>query len=178
MRIISGSLRGRIIKSPGRGNEVRPTTDRARETLFNILFNRYDFTDRNCLDLFCGTGSLGLEFLSRGGGHCTFVDLNTETVKENINALGMQDKSEFKRSDAIRYLESVINGRFDFIFADPPYKYDHYGKIIEKSSLLSTRLIIEHDKFFSVPDEFREKVFLNKKIGISNFTFFDFTKKL
>jgi 16S rRNA (guanine966-N2)-methyltransferase len=174
MRIISGIFKGRIIKSPSHKSDVRPTTDRARETLFNILCNRINFNNKICLDLFCGTGSLGLEFLSRGGSYCTFVDLDTRVIKDNLALLNLSDKYNIIRNDAVKYLILNSDKKFDIAFADPPYKYSNYGKLLEVISKFRLLFILEHDKSFIVPDNFKNKLFLYKKIGISQFSFFDF----
>jgi|WetSurMetagenome_2_1015567.scaffolds.fasta_scaffold08139_4 16S rRNA (guanine966-N2)-methyltransferase len=174
MRIISGIFKGRIIKSPSYKNDVRPTTDRARETLFNILTNRINFENKKCLDLFCGTGSFGLEFLSRGGSHCTFVDIDTGVIKENTALLNLNDKYNIIRNDSVKYLIINSDKKFDIVFADPPYKYSNYLKLIEAVSKFRLIFILEHDKNFIVPDSFKNKLFLHKNIGISQFSFFDF----
>lgn len=174
MRIISGIFKGRLLKSPSGKNDVRPTTDRARETLFNILCNRYDFKNKTCLDLFCGTGSFGIEFISRGGKTSNFVDLETRTVKENIVNLKIENCCYIYKNDAIRYLLSNKTNKFDFVFADPPYKFNNYSKLIEAVSDLSDIFILEHDKNFIAPEYYKEKMFLSKKIGISQFSFFYF----
>jgi 16S rRNA (guanine966-N2)-methyltransferase len=178
MRIISGIFKGRIIKSPSFKSEVRPTTDRARETLFNILFNRINFENKICLDLFCGTGSFGLEFLSRGGSYCTFVDSDTRVIKENSALLNLDNIYDIIRNDAVKYLIMNSDKEFDIAFADPPYKYSNYGKLIETISKFRLIFILEHDKSFIVPDNFKNKLFLHKKIGISQFSFFDFNLTL
>jgi 16S rRNA (guanine966-N2)-methyltransferase len=174
MRIISGIFKGRILKSPSAKDEVRPTTDRARETLFNILYSRFAFDGKKCLDLFCGTGSFGLEFISRGGLECKFVDLDTRVVKQNIDMLNPDSKCTVIRNDAVKYLTANKEEKFDFVFADPPYKFDNYVKLLESVSVISGIFILEHNKYFSVPDEFKNKLFLQKKIGITIFSFFDF----
>jgi len=176
MRIISGIYKGRILKSPISDTEVRPTTDRAKETLFNILANRYSFEDKYCLDIFCGTGSLGIEFISRGGAGCTFVDSDIKTVKQNISLLKLENNIHAIRSEAIMFLKANTEKKFDFIFADPPYSYTRFADFLTAVSVYKTVLILEHDKSFSAGAEFDRNVFLTKKIGVSNFTFFDFNK--
>lgn len=174
MRIISGIYKGRIIKSPSSKKDIRPTTDRARETLFNILSNRLDFENKICLDLFCGTGSFGLEFISRGGSKSTFVDLDTKVIKENVSLLNLNDNCNIIKNDVVRYISSIIKNKFDIAFADPPYKYKHYEKFLKEISEFKLLFILEHDKNFVVADDFKNKLFLQKKIGISLFSFFDF----
>jgi 16S rRNA (guanine(966)-N(2))-methyltransferase RsmD len=176
MRVISGIYKGRILSSPISDTEVRPTTDRAKETLFNILTNRYSFEHKYCLDIFCGTGSLGIEFLSRGGAGCTFVDSDLKTIKQNISLLKLENNSHSVRSEAILFLKANTDKKFDFIFADPPYSYKKFADLLPAVSVYNSILILEHDKNFSAGAEFEEYVFLTKKIGFSNFTFFDFNK--
>ncbi|MCX6165728.1 MAG: RsmD family RNA methyltransferase [Ignavibacteriae bacterium] len=174
MRIISGIYKGRTLKSPSSKIDIRPTTDRARETLFNILSNKIDFENKICLDLFCGTGSFGLEFISRGGRECTFVDFDTRVIKENVSLLNLNGNFNIIRSDAVKYLSSNKKNKFDIAFADPPYKYGYYGNLLEEISIFKLVFILEHGKNFVVTDDFKNKLFLQKKIGISLFSFFDF----
>lgn len=176
MRIISGIYKSRNISSPTGKSEVRPTTDRARETLFNILSNRFDFDDKSCLDLFCGTGSFGLEFLSRGGRMCTFVDLDTKSIIKNISLLNLKNNYNIIKNEAVRFLSSLKATNFDFAFADPPYRYSDYDKLLDGISKLDLIFILEHDKNFSVSSDLKNYLFLQKKIGISEFSFFDFKK--
>lgn len=174
MRIISGIYKGRTIKSPSGKKDIRPTTDRARETLFNILTNRIDFENKICLDLFCGTGSFGLEFISRGGSKCTFIDLDTIVIKENVSLLNLKDNYNIIRNDAVKYLASCKGNKYDIAFADPPYKYRYYVNLLKEISEFKLLFILEHDKNFLVTDDLKNKLFLQKKIGISLFSFFDF----
>lgn len=178
MRIISGIYKSRTLKSPLNKNDVRPTTDRARETLFNILSNRLEFEDKKCMDLFCGTGSFGLEFLSRGGYKCTFVDFNIKTVKENIKNLNLKNNYEIIKNDVLKYLSKLEINCFDIAFADPPYKYKYYDKLLENLIRFNLLFILEHDKNLLIPEKFKEKLFLQKKIGISIFSFFDFKQTI
>lgn len=179
MRIISGIYKGRILKPPSGINEVRPTTDRAKETLFNILCNRYAIEEKTCIDLFCGTGNLGIEFISRGGSKSIFIDTDIKSVKENVALLNLGDKAEIIRSEAVRFLHNQNNkGNFDFAFADPPYKYKYYTDFISAISAYKTILVLEHDKSLIIPEDFGKNVFLRKKIGVTNFTFFDFKNNI
>ena len=87
MRIISGIFKSRLIKSGKNIKNLRPTTDRSRESLFNILTNHIELNSKTCLDLFCGTGSFGLECISRGAGKVYFVDKRIDIVKKNVDVL-------------------------------------------------------------------------------------------
>jgi 16S rRNA (guanine966-N2)-methyltransferase len=119
MRVVAGRLGGRTIASPpSRSRAVRPTSDRARETLFAILG---DVTDLRVLDLFCGTGALAIEAISRGADSAVLVDRHTALAKRNVTELGIADRCELVRSDAIRYLRRSRE-RFGLICCDPPYR--------------------------------------------------------
>jgi 16S rRNA (guanine966-N2)-methyltransferase len=176
MRIISGKFKSRKLKTPGKDQKVRPTTDRARETLFNILNNRIDLKDTECLDLFCGTGSFGLECISRGSQKCTFVDKDIRLVKENINALGVNGFCEAVRGDVLNFLQcnKALSG--NLIFCDPPYNFDKYDELLELLKISGALVIIEHDKKFIPGNDTASFLIITKKIGITNFSIFDFKK--
>ena len=136
MRVISGTARGRKLKEPS-GTEVRPTSDMVKESIFNVV--QFDIEGRHILDLFAGTGQLGVEALSRGAKSAVFVDISPEAVKlikENILLCGFSDASTVRRSDALNYLEHC--GTFDMIFVDPPFNTNLAVKTLDK--------IIEFDK--------------------------------
>tara|TARA_B100000902_G_C27322387_1_gene925603 strand:- start:6185 stop:6706 length:522 start_codon:yes stop_codon:yes gene_type:complete len=140
MRIISGKHKGRKLTAPSK-LPVRPTTDRAKEGLFNILENRYDLKNREVLDLFSGTGNISYEFGSRGCGKITSVDINKyciSYISKTSNNLDMNIKTV--KEDCIKYLQKT-NTKFDFIFLDPPYNYKKHGSI--KDIIFSRGLIRE-----------------------------------
>jgi len=117
MRVISGSVRGRKLKTP-ENYDIRPTTDNVKESLFNII--QFDIEGRRVLDLFAGTGQLGIECLSRGADSVVFIDQSREAVKiikENLKACGLS--APVLQQEAVSYLHGC--GRFDLIFVDPPY---------------------------------------------------------
>jgi 16S rRNA (guanine966-N2)-methyltransferase len=123
-RIISGSARGRRIK-PVPGDITRPITDRVKEALFNIL--AADIHDALFLDLFGGTGSVGIEALSRGAAFARFVDINhpaISTIKDNLETTHLAAKAEVIRSDAFTFLQKSPDRRFDYIFIAPPQYKD------------------------------------------------------
>ena len=117
MRIVAGELGGRRIRAPRTGM-VRPTSDRVREALFSILG---DVGGLDVLDLFCGTGALGIEALSRGAARATFVDTAIGSVARNVGDLGLSERAELVRGDAIRFLGRDGPG-YDLILCDPPYR--------------------------------------------------------
>ena len=125
MRVVGGEFKGRAIAAP-RSRDIRPTSDRLRETLFDILAHRYDdhLSGARVLDLFAGTGALGIEALSRGGTYALFVEEGVEArglIRHNIEALGLTGRTRIFRRDATRLGEAGTVAPFDLAFADPPY---------------------------------------------------------
>jgi 16S rRNA (guanine966-N2)-methyltransferase len=116
MRVIAGELRGRRLHAP-RGSAVRPTADRVREAIFSILG---DIGGTRVLDLFCGTGALGIEAVSRGAESAVLVDSRTAVAHRNVASLGLAERIDVVRADALRYLKRQ-QSRFDLVFCDPPY---------------------------------------------------------
>lgn len=151
MRIIGGRYRGRII-TPPRNLRARPTTDFAKENLFNVLVNLADLEDCDVLDLFAGTGSISYEFVSRGAKSVTAVEINAvhyNFIKETAAKLGFQNLYAVK-ANAFLYLKSV-NKRFDIIFSDAPYDLKDSEQVIGMvmdGNLLNEDgiLIFEHSK--------------------------------
>ncbi|MDH6229879.1 16S rRNA (guanine966-N2)-methyltransferase [Mesorhizobium soli] len=136
MRIVGGELRGRPLATP-RSNSIRPTTDRTREALFNVLAHRY--ADRlegaRVLDLFAGTGALGLEAISRGASFCMFVEESTEgrgLIRTNVEAFGLTGRTKIFRRDAAGLGPAGTVQPFGLVFADPPY-----GKGLGEAALRS-----------------------------------------
>ncbi|WP_170789540.1 16S rRNA (guanine(966)-N(2))-methyltransferase RsmD [Ruegeria lacuscaerulensis] len=126
MRIIAGDFRGRALASVGKGDmgaHLRPTTDRVRESLFNVLSHQIDFDGLRVLDVFAGTGALGLEALSRGASHVTFVDdgrVAQGLIRKNIDLTRSADRTQLIRRDATRLGENT-DAPYDLLFLDPPY---------------------------------------------------------
>ena len=132
MRIVAGSARGRRLISP-EGMDVRPTTDKVKESLFNII--QFEIPDASVLDLFAGTGQLGIEAISRGAKEAVFVDVSGRsmaTVKKNVSLCGFTEKSRFVNTDAFIWLTSAVE-TFDIVFLDPPY---HKGMCAKALPLL------------------------------------------
>lgn len=155
MRIIAGTFRGRTLTA-GRGHAIRPATDRARQTIFDILTHRISFEDLEVLDLFSGTGSLGLESLSRGAAHVTFVESSRSSIdvlQANIRSLRCEPLCTVYQSEVFRFLKSV--GRsYDLIFVDPPYALPDIVRIpeaIEASTVLQPGSIVVMEHPTSVP---------------------------
>jgi 16S rRNA (guanine966-N2)-methyltransferase len=138
MRIVGGEFRGRPLATP-RTNAIRPTTDRTREALFNVLAHR--FPDRlegaRVLDLFAGTGALGLEAMSRGASFCMFIEDSAEgrgLIRDNVEAFGLTGRTKIFRRDATGLGEAGTVQPFGLVFADPPY-----GKGLGERALRSAR---------------------------------------
>ena len=123
MRVIAGRLGGRRLAAPA-GRATRPTSDRVREALFSVLG---DVRGARVLDLFAGSGALGIEALSRGAAHATFVDSAPAAVRalrENVAALGLEEVAEVRRQDARAFLRTAKKAghEYDLVFLDPPYR--------------------------------------------------------
>lgn len=128
MRVITGSARGRKLREPT-GMDIRPTADQVKESVFNII--QGDVEGRVCLDLFSGTGQMGIEALSRGAEKCVFVDQDRAAValtKKNLELTGF--RAEVCQADALRFLES--REKYDLIFIDPPYRSGLYEKVLSR----------------------------------------------
>jgi 16S rRNA (guanine966-N2)-methyltransferase len=119
VRVVAGDLKGRRLASPPAGSRaVRPTSDRAREAIFSILGG---VEGAKVLDLFCGTGALGIEAISRGAADATLVDSHPELARRNVSELGLEAVCRVVGADALAYL-SRARARFDLVFCDPPYR--------------------------------------------------------
>ena len=144
MRVISGSARGRRLKEL-QGMETRPTTDKVKESLFNVI--QFDIPGRKVLDLFGGTGQLGIEALSRGAAHCTFIDQRRDAValiRENLKLCRLEENAKVMQGDSLAFLGSCRE-KFDVIFLDPPYHTDLMDRALElvtKIDILSEHGII------------------------------------
>ncbi|AXS39457.1 16S rRNA (guanine(966)-N(2))-methyltransferase RsmD [Breoghania sp. L-A4] len=126
MRIVAGRFKGAALAAP-KGSATRPTSDRLRETIFNILAHGLDvkLDGMRVLDLFAGTGALGLEALSRGAGFCTFIEEAAEPrglIRRNIETMGLTGATKLFRRDATKLGEAGTVAPFDVVFADPPYR--------------------------------------------------------
>ena len=144
MRVIAGELKGRRLVAP-RGWKVRPTSDRVREAIFSALG---DVEGATVLDLYCGTGALAIEALSRGAARATLVDRDTRAALGNIQALGLADRTELIKTDVGKWVAGDQRPASDLIFLDPPYKLaDRLGQQLDSHlpALLSDegRLVVE-----------------------------------
>jgi 16S rRNA (guanine966-N2)-methyltransferase len=180
MRVVSGTCKGRSLKAVP-GSTTRPTTDKVKEAIFNMIGPYFEFGIG--LDLFAGSGGLGIEALSRGLEKVIFVDKDTKAfhiIKENIESCNLMEKSEVYRNDADRALKAILKReiRFDYIFLDPPYKKQQLIKLLElftKENLLNPNGIIlcEHASDVVLPDEVGSlKIIKHEKYGIIGITIY------
>jgi 16S rRNA (guanine966-N2)-methyltransferase len=159
MRITGGEARGRRLVTP-RGLDIRPTSDRVREAIFSIIGQ--DLSGRQVLDLFAGTGSLGLEALSRGARSVLFIDhspLSIRLIKKNLSRCGYMESGVVLKRDLIRGIpwhHPCLSGKIDLVFLDPPYASrlipPIVGEIAESQRLTDeARLIVESSKMQTLP---------------------------
>ncbi|MBR2337328.1 MAG: 16S rRNA (guanine(966)-N(2))-methyltransferase RsmD [Clostridia bacterium] len=173
MRIIAGKHRGRVLKE-FKGREVRPTADRAKEAIFNIL--QTEIRGSSFLDLFCGTGNMGIEAISRGAAKVVMVDLSKDSValaRANLEMI-KEDASVFC-TDALSYVLSSRE-KFDIIFLDPPYQMNATPVLeaIAKSGILAEEgvVIYEHSENFKVGEIDCLDHLNTRKYGIAKFEFY------
>jgi 16S rRNA (guanine966-N2)-methyltransferase len=174
MRIISGKYKGKSIVAP-KGIKARPTTDFAKESLFNILTNKIELNGIHVLDLFCGTGNISFEFASRGAASVTSVDQSLATYQfVNTFAKSLNLPVKGVKNDVFKYLKQT-NEKFDVIFCDPPYEMpgvDTLPTLIFEKCMLHPNglLIVEHSKEidFTNHPHFSEQ----REYGRVNFSFF------
>jgi 16S rRNA (guanine966-N2)-methyltransferase len=163
VRVIAGKYRSRILKSL-KGNALRPTSDRLRETLFNVLSHR--ITGSRFLDIFAGTGAVGIEALSRGAIEVVFIENHAAAavlIRRNLESLAITDGAQVLPLDALRALEKIArkhkptDSPFDFVFVDPPYtekdQYDRVLGFLGSAPFLATGSVViaEHRRTFELP---------------------------
>jgi len=160
LRIIAGNLRGKTLYSV-RGTDVRPTADRLRESIFNILYGQIH--NRTVLDLFSGTGALGIESLSRGADHAVFIDNNTAAlsiIKRNIESCALEKQSTVVRWDISKNLHCLasLQKEFDLVLMDPPYNRGLlrpalYHLHLSRLLTAGCRIVVEHSPLETVPED-------------------------
>lgn len=181
MRIIAGIGKGRRLQTI-EGIETRPTLDRIKETLFNII--AFDIENSDFLDLFSGSGSIGIEALSRGANSCVFVDNNSEcekVTKENLNHAQLTENASFEKNDIEKALKSlnIKEKKFHIIYIDPPYEsglYDETLQGIKDNNLLHDDgiIVVEHNvkNNFLVPEGL--EIYRQKKYKVTALSFLSF----
>lgn len=182
MRIISGRFRGRQIQCPP-GDHVRPTSDRVKENLFNLLQNHLSFQNAVIADLFCGSGALGIECLSRGASFIHFVDTqpaSLKTISENLNRFSVAHESyRAIKADAVNWAESYRGEKVDLILADPPYQWTGFSSLF--NTLSQNPLFSEAIFAFETSSEFKLPVDFpcidDRKYGKTRICLFNFSGK-
>lgn len=178
MRIISGTARGRTIVAPA-GDRTRPTQDKVRESLFNII--RWDVMEARILDLFAGTGALSLESLSRGAQSAVLVDTDRaacEAIRKNIAACRMEDKARLIVRDYRQAMDQLAREGevFDVVFLDPPYRMENTGEMcaaLYDKGLLAKQflLVVEHKRGLAPLVDERFEAFDQRDYGDTQITF-------
>lgn len=186
MRVITGKYRGRKLNTPA-DYDIRPTSDKAKEALFSILANR--IYESRVLDLFAGTGSIGIEALSRGAGYCLFADASGKSlklVKENLEHCKVEEKTRVAAGDFRKILKNLtdriedgLEEPFDIIFLDPPYNKDLLPEafnLIREGGILDSEgvIVAEHRKEEILPDElFGFKKIKERRYGVVVLSIYD-----
>ena len=178
MRIISGTARGRTLVAPP-GEKTRPTQDKVRESLFNII--RWDVMDAHVLDLFAGTGALSLESLSRGAKSAVMIDTDRaacEAIRKNIAACRMEEKARLIPRDYRQEMDQLAQEkhRFDVVFLDPPYRMENTGEMcaaLYDKGLLAKAflLVVEHKRGLAPLVDERFEAFDQRDYGDTQITF-------
>lgn len=177
MRIIGGTLKGKTIEPPA-GFKARPTTDFAREALFDMIGNAYEFDDLKVLDLFGGTGAISYEFISRGVGRVWTVEMNplhASFISNTARHLGIADRLTVVRHNVFEFLP-LCQEKFDIVFADPPYALEDLQTLPDKvfaADILHPAcwFILEHGDEHSFADH--PRFLREKKYGRVHFSFFE-----
>lgn len=187
MRIVAGQYRGRKLQVP-EGLDTRPTSDRVKEATFNALYSLDVIEDINYIDLFAGSGALGLEALSRGAKHVTFIETSAPAVtalRANIETLKVAEQCHIIEGDALTQIESVLNtatqqhsdstpesqNRPVAVLADPPYDYKHWPELLDKLAQTNCVLIAETPTKVDIEiDPNRWELLRNKQYGTTTVT--------
>ena len=177
MRVITGKARGVQLKTPD-GMDTRPTTDRVKEALFSII--QFDIPGASVLDLFAGTGQLGIEALSRGASEAVFVDLREDAcrvIKENLKRTRLQDSTQVLKAEYTQYLRNCRR-KFGIIFLDPPYSEDFLEKslnfiteidILQSGGIIVTERPLGKELLWSRPGIMRSKDYKYGKVILTVF---------
>ena len=161
MRVITGTIRGKRLKEP-EGMDIRPTTDKVKESVFNII--QFRVPDARMLDLFAGTGQMGIEALSRGASEVVFTDKSRQAIKlirENLDIAEFADRAKVINTDALAYLKS--GEKFDIVFMDPPYDSPLLDKALQEN--------LAAEEFFNINSCLCANVFKHCSVFTNNYAF-------
>lgn len=155
MRVVAGTARGRRLVTPP-GTDVRPTTDRVREAVFNALGSLGAIEGARVLDLFAGSGALGIEALSRGASHATFVERDRRarvTIEANVATTGLADRASISAGDAVQALARTAE-QFDLVLLDPPYAFADWAGLfdrLDERTSAGAVIVAESDRAVDAP---------------------------
>ena len=179
MRVNTGTARGMALETLPGEDIVRPTSQKAKEAIFSAL--QFQIPGTTMLDLFAGSGQMGIEALSRGASHCVFVDSSRDAIgviKRNLNRTGLFKSASVAETDALRYIQRNRT-RFGFIYADPPYRkniagglVEYLGRILEKGGFAA----VEAEKEAVLPEE-SDELILKKRYDYGNTSIWLYTTK-
>jgi len=150
VRIVAGTARGRPLIAPV-GDDTRPTSDRVREAVFNALYSLGGVEDAKVVDLYAGTGAMGIEALSRGAAHAVFVERSRDAVsalRENLEMAGVEDRADVVSRDVGTFLRSS-SAWFDLAIIDPPYQFDDWDELLPQVS--ATLVVVESGRDIDLP---------------------------
>ena len=159
MRVVAGTLRGRPIVAPA-GSATRPTTDRVREALFNALESIGAIEDASVIDLFAGSGALGIEALSRGARRCTFVERDRDalrSIRTNLEKLGLEDRTSVSTGDVLSSI-GAFRG-IDLVLVDPPYGFEAWPRLLDAVVAMinpDAIVVLESDRAVELPTGWEE----------------------
>ena len=159
--MIAGSCRGRLLRAPA-GNATRPTSDRVREAIFDVLGSLVDLREMTVADLFAGSGAMGIEAISRGAASVVFVEEASAAVgaiRGNLVTLGIEDQAQVLREDVVRFLDRPHD--FDLALCDPPYEFEGWESLLTR--LNATLAVLESRRPVEVPVSW--EVIRNKRYG-------------
>jgi 16S rRNA (guanine966-N2)-methyltransferase len=182
MRIIAGTAKGRRLKAP-KTWDVRPTADRVKESLFNIISNKKSFEDKHFLDLFAGTGNVGIEALSRGIRYAYFVEKEPQNIKiivQNLTNAGFEAKSQVIKADVLEGIKKLSRKgiKFDFVFLDPPYNRQLVTSALtalEAADIINPEgiVVVEHHRDEQPKESFGKiRLFDQRTYGETRISFF------
>jgi 16S rRNA (guanine966-N2)-methyltransferase len=152
MRVVAGVAKGRRLEAPD-GADTRPTSDRVREAIFNSLASMDALDDAKVLDLFAGSGALGIEALSRYAAHCTFVERARpalDAIRTNLDVTGLSDRADVVVADAMNFLTQGKAANFDLVLADPPYDFTEWEDLL--SGITTALVVAESNRPVAAPD--------------------------
>jgi 16S rRNA (guanine966-N2)-methyltransferase len=171
MRVVAGVARGRLLVAPD-GADTRPTSDRVREAIFNSLASMDLLDDAKVLDLFAGSGALGIEALSRYAAHCTFVERARpalDAIRTNLDVTGLSDRSNVVVADAMTFVTQGKASDFNLVLADPPYDFSQWAELL--NGITTALVVAESNRPVTRPEGW--EVLREKRYGKTWVTFLE-----